>query len=336
MAGGSARRWWQIGGSLAALGVAGLALLLLTLPEVKQPEEPSIHSVHLVVPPEDPMAPTPLGLLPDTPEPPAPLGLVLPEVDPNAQPWLRHAVPMPPAEGRPRIAVVIDDLGLNRPAARRTIALPGPLTLSFMTYAEGLAEFGAAGRAAGHELMLHVPMEPDDPGLDPGPRALRLAQDSAAIVQNLEWGLDRMSGYVGINNHMGSRFTAEAEAMRPVLAALRARGLLFLDSRTAPRSAAQSLAAELGVPTAGRDVFLDHETSEDFIRQQLAQTEAIARRQGSAIAIGHPYPETLELLAEWLPSLAEKGFQLAPVSAVVRDREAVRRQPVAASEPGEG
>lgn len=334
----SGERWRRIV-PVAAVLLLLTAGLLLARPEKGGPQEeaqPLPPRVELAVPLVDPLAPTPLEQMQPPPQPPPRLGLELPRIDPAVAPWRRYAVPVPPAEGRPRIAVVIDDLGLNHALARQTIALPGPLTLSFMTYAEGLRGLAEAGRAAGHELMLHVPMEPSNPGIDPGPRALRLSQTPEAVAANLAWGLERMSGYVGINNHMGSRFTADAAAMRPVLAELRARGLLFLDSRTAARSAGLAVARELGVPSAARDVFLDHETSEAFIRRQLAQTEAVARRQGTAIAIGHPYPQTLALLAEWLPSLAARGFQLVPLSAVVRDRVRGGRPPLAAAGPDSG
>lgn len=315
--------------------------LLLSLPALELPERRGPPLVELAVPPDDPWAdeswsPTPLDAMPAPPLPPDPLGLELPPEDPQAAAWRRYAVPVPPAEGRPRIAVVIDDLGLNAALARRTLELPGPLTLSFMTYAEGLEALGAAGRARGHELMLHVPMEPGSEAVDAGPRALHVEQDRNAVLDDLAWGLDRLSGYVGINNHMGSRFTADSEAMRPVLAELRARGLLFLDSRTSTRSVGEALARELGVPTASRDVFLDHEISEAFIRRQLAETEAVARRRGTAIAIGHPYPLTLELLAEWLPGLEARGYQLVPVSAVIIDRERRPRRPLAETGAGAG
>lgn len=334
---GSRARWlWRPLGPVAAvllLAAAGLALVLWGF---ERPERPGPPLVELSVPPDERRTPTPLAEMPEAPQPPLPLDLQVPPEDPEAAPWRRFAVPVPPAEGRPRIAVVIDDLGLNASLARRTIALPGPLTLSFMTYAEGLGPLAEAARTRGHELMLHVPMEPDSASVDPGPRALRVGQERNAMLDDLAWGLGRLSGYVGINNHMGSRFTADAEAMRPVLAELRARGLLFLDSRTATRSVGEALARELGVPTASRDVFLDHEGSEAFIRGQLAETEAVARRRGAAIAIGHPHPLTLDLLAEWLPGLAARGYQLVPVSAVVLDRGSRTGPPLARTEEEAG
>src|SRR3546814_6705104 len=116
-------------------------------------------------------------------------------------------------------------MGLNRSQSRRAIALPGPLTLSFLTYADDLPQQTAAARAAGHELMLHVPMEPMDSAVPPGPEALLVSADDAELRRRLNWGLGRFEGFVGINNHMGSRFTRNEPGMSVVLAELHRRGL---------------------------------------------------------------------------------------------------------------
>jgi polysaccharide deacetylase 2 family uncharacterized protein YibQ len=127
-----------------------------------------------------------------------------------------------------------------------------------------------------------------------------------------------LNGYVGVNNHMGSRFTASARDMRRVMVALRARDLLFLDSLTTGRSTGHGLAREFGIPTVVRDIFLDNDRAPASIRRQLARTVARARGHGHAIAIGHPYPETLDALESWLPRLAAQGLVLVlvPVSAL--------------------
>lgn len=238
--------------------------------------------------------------------------------------WLRNAVPVTVAPGQPMIAVVLDDLGLNRPAARRAIALPGPLTLSFMTYAEGLRGFAADARAAGHELLLHVPMEPRDPTYDPGPNALRIGLSRDEISRRLRWDLARFDGFVGINNHMGSKFTAAPEGIGQVMRELRARDLLFLDSVTSAASVAWRAAARSGVPFARRDVFLDHNRRDaDSIRGQLARLERIAQRRGFAVGIGHPHKATLEVLADWLPEARRRGIALVPISAIVNHQTEV-------------
>ena len=218
-----------------------------------------------------------------------------------APPPTPPAVPVAAVGGRPMIAVVLDDLGLNRPAARRAIALPGPLTLAFMTYAERLPDLATKARASGHETLVHVPMEPESGAEDPGPNALLTAHDSATLHERLTWGLNRFEGYVGINNHMGSRFTSQSEGMRTVFSQLRARGLLFLDSKTTAASVGRTLAEEYGVLYVARDVFLDNAyQSRQAIRRQLAQLERIAQRHGSAVGLGHPHRTTLEELAAWI------------------------------------
>lgn len=245
-----------------------------------------------------------------------------PETEDGAEPaWQIHAVPVALTPDRPMIAVVIDDLGLKRGATRETVALPAPLSLSFLAYADDLRAQMAAGRAAGHELLLHTPMEPLG-DQDPGPNALMAELPAAENLRRLAAALKEAPDIVGINNHMGSRFTASAEALRPVMAELQRRGLLFLDSRTTARSLAQQVATRMGVPSIGRDVFLDHdvEAGRAYVEARLAQVEAVARSHGMAVAIGHPHVATLAALRVWLPQLEAKGFQLVPVSAVVRAR----------------
>ncbi len=261
----------------------------------------------------------------------------LPDMESAGRPaWQRFAVPVTApgtAPGaRPMIAVVLDDLGLNRAGTRRAIDLPAPLTLAFMTYAEGLPRQAARARRAGHELMLHVPMAPRDPGYDPGPNVLRAELAPAELVRRLEWGLGRFEGYVGINNHMGSRFTGSAQGMTAVMAALRARGLLFLDSVTAGTSRGAAMAQRAGVPYATRDVFLDNEWSDRAaIARQFARLEAVARRNGSAVGIGHPHRATLDVLARWLPEASARGFAIVPISAIVRHRMGLGTQYVETS-----
>ena len=147
--------------------------------------------------------------------------------------------------------------------------------------------------------------------------AADLGQDE--LRRRLLWGLGRFEGYVGINNHMGSKFTGSLLGMVQVMAELRSRGLLFLDSMTSGGSLGTGLARRMGVAHAARDVFLDNEPdSPEAIRWQLARLETIARRRGAAVAIGHPHDTTLEALAAWLPEVEERGFALVPISAIVR------------------
>lgn len=235
------------------------------------------------------------------------------------QAWRRNAVPFRDLNARPLIAIVIDDVGLDRPRSKRAWELPGPLTMSFLPYAKDLHEQARAARAHGQELMLHLPMEPGGRA-DPGPNALLVSLPEQEIRHRVTAALDSFDGYVGVNNHMGSRFTAYRPGMETVLRQFKARGLLFLDSRTTPNSVGDQTAQELGVPSVTRHVFLDDDQAIGAVRRKLAETESLARRQGFAVAIGHPHESTIQALSEWLPTVAGKGFALAPLSAVLRKR----------------
>jgi len=259
-----------------------------------------------------------VGPIPDGAPGPVPSSRPVPAEPDEALPaWRRHAVPVPDAMGKPRIVVVIDDMGLDRRRSTRIAALPGPLTLAWLPYGRNLESQTKSARRNGHELIVHMPMEPEGSG-DPGKEALLTTQDADEMRRRLIKNLKAFDGYVGINNHMGSRFTAHGPGMDLVLSEMTARGLLFLDSRTTAGSKAPALAIRHGVPFAARDVFLDNEISTAAIDAELRRVESIARHQGVAIAIGHPYDATADALAAWLPTLEEKGFQLVPISAVVQ------------------
>lgn len=234
--------------------------------------------------------------------------------------WLRNAVAFAVPHGRPLIAVVLDDVGVARSHAELAIDMPAVITLSFMTYADGVAELAARARAKGHELMLHVPMEPLDHDVNPGPHALTVGAPDNELLKRLAWGLDRFPGYIGINNHMGSRFTQDERGMRVVLQELKRRDLLFLDSRTIGTTIGDSLAARMGVAHVMRDVFLDDEMDEAAVLKQLAYTEKVAASKGQAIAIGHPHPATLAAIRAWMPKAAARGFVIVPLSAVAKLR----------------
>lgn len=233
--------------------------------------------------------------------------------------WRRNAVPFADLNSRPLIAIVIDDVGLDRPRSRRAWELPGPLTMAFLPYAKELKDQLKAARAAGKEIMLHLPMEPTGRA-DPGPGALLVSMSDNEIGRRTAAALDGMEGYVGVNNHMGSRFTTFKPGMQTVLQQVRSRGLLFLDSRTTAQTVGEQIALEAGVPTLPRNVFLDDEETLAAVKRKLAETEGVARRLGYAVAIGHPHDVTIQALAEWLPTLQAKGFVLAPITAVLRKR----------------
>lgn len=225
--------------------------------------------------------------------------------------------PLPPTLPRyvgqtPEIAIVIDDVGLDLKSSKRAINLPGYVTLSFMPYATRLREQTKEARDNGHELMLHMPMEPmghDDPG--PGALLTELPMDE--LKQRFETALASFVGFDGVNNHMGSKFTAYPAGMEMVVDELQQRHLFFLDSRTSSKTVGENIARQRGLPTIARDVFLDDTISVDAIRAQLVQTEHVARHKGYAVAIGHPHEVTMEVLEQWLPQAEAQGFKLVSV-----------------------
>lgn len=232
--------------------------------------------------------------------------------------WRRYALPTPDTGAAPIIALVIDDMGVDVKRSARISDLAGPMTLSFLTYGENLARQTSTASAKGHELMLHVSMEPSSKAVDPGPNVLLTGLDEKELRRRLDWGFGRFKGYTGINNHMGSKFTADENAMRPVMEEIRRRGLLFLDSRTSARTVGARLARSMGVPFAERNVFLDHVNEVAAVNGRLAEVEAVAKRQGYAVAIGHPREATIKALGPWLADVEKRGFRLVPLSAIVK------------------
>jgi uncharacterized protein len=238
----------------------------------------------------------------------------------SMEPWRQFAVAYPAAKGRPRIAVVIDDMGLDKSRTARIIALPGPLTTSFLTYASDLKAQARAAQRAGHELMLHVPMEPMNHAADAGRNVITTGLSKEELSRRLDWALGRFDDFVGINNHMGSRFTADRAGMGFIMSVLKQRGLLFLDSRTTSNTVAESVARKLNVPFARRHVFLDDNPTPAGVARQMREAEAIALSNGHVVVIGHPRDATIVALRQWLSNLEQRGFALVPISAVVDGR----------------
>lgn len=239
-------------------------------------------------------------------------------VGPTNQPWQKYAALTQDTGDKPVIAIVIDDAGLDQPRTAKTVDLPGPITISYLPYARDLQTQVNAARKAGHEVMLHMPMEPSSASVDPGPHALLASYDRQKILNEMSWMLDRFDGYVGVNNHMGSKFTADPERMRVVMEVMKSRGLMFLDSRTSADSVGYSTASSFGVPAITRDIFIDDADDAAKIADMLARTENVARKQGFAIAIGHPRDLTIGALHKWIPEIQAKGFVLVPITDVLR------------------
>lgn len=236
-------------------------------------------------------------------------------------------VPGGGAAGAPRIALVIDDLGNNRPRSDRAAQLPGTVTLAFLPYAPRVQEQAKAALRAGHEILVHMPMEPAEANLDPGPNALERRLTDREFQRRLRRNLSAFEGYRGINNHMGSALTRDPGAMAKVFAELARRDLYFFDSRTTAETVAPDAALRAGVPLIARDVFIDNALDRGRIDAQLEKLEAIARKTGQAVAIGHPHDATLTALETWMPEAAARGVRFVPLSALVARTETVAARP---------
>ncbi|MCH2395991.1 divergent polysaccharide deacetylase family protein [Oceanibaculum sp.] len=281
----------------------------ITLPQTAAPLQP---------------APAPEAIQPAVPQPTEPQIAslppqeIIPEPSASNPPWRRNAVPVPDSAGSPRIAIVIDDMGIDRKRSQRALALKVPVTFAYLPYAPGVADQVRKAHAAGHEILVHLPMEPSSDSIDPGPNAMLSGLAPEVLAERLAWNLSQFDGFVGVNNHMGSRFTSNAAVMQPVLEELRRRGLLFLDSRTAPNTVGYRMARDLGMPALQRDVFLDNTDSHDEVAKRLAETEQHASKYGQAIAIGHPRDATLDMLELWIEDVQARGFVLVPLTALLK------------------
>lgn len=223
------------------------------------------------------------------------------------------------ATGPGSLAIIVDDMGSSMQEARSLLAIDVPITFSIIPGLAREREVAELARSRGGEVMIHIPMEPKEyPKRRLEANGLLTTQSAAEMERRVSGYLQDIPYAVGVNNHMGSRFTEEGEKMRTVLKILKGKGLFFIDSRTTPASTGYSLAREMGIRTATRDVFLDNVQDEGYIKGQLDQAANAARRRGSAIAICHPHPATLRALAKYLPLLQGDGITFVHASELVR------------------
>ena len=216
--------------------------------------------------------------------------------------------PVRPSKDRiPEIAIIIDDIGYDRKIALALCDLDDNITFSILPYSPYGRRLAEKLHERGAQLMLHLPMEPVQyPQIDPGPGAILSSMPPDVLLDQLTKNIDEIPYIIGVNNHMGSRLTAESDQMNQIFSILKRRQLFFIDSRTAPKSQGKSSARLLKVNFAQRDVFLDNFQQYTYIRGQLSELVELAMKHGSAIGIGHPYKATLETLEKELPKLKDK------------------------------
>jgi polysaccharide deacetylase 2 family uncharacterized protein YibQ len=225
----------------------------------------------------------------------------------------------PAAEGKIKIAIVMTGLGLSAKQTQAALSgLPAAVTVGILPYSVDAPRWLSAARAAGHEVMLQVPMEPFDfPESDPGPHTLRTGNANSANIERLDWALTRFTGYAGVTNFLGDRFLSDSESLAPILAALVRRGLYFYDAGTASQTVAPVVAAGLSAPFAQGNMSIDSIQTALEIDRRLSDLEEQARNHGSAIGTAFLYPVSVERIAQWARGLQSRGFVLVPVSAII-------------------
>jgi len=217
--------------------------------------------------------------------------------------------------GKAYMSIIIDDLGQSAERDSRTLALPGPVTMAIMPDTPHATDFARQAHKAGKTVILHMPMDPAT-----GPYAWHPGIPQDELARRLDAALAKVPYAAGINNHMGSRMTAQREPMAWLMGELQRRHLFFVDSRTSAATVAAAEAQAQGLAHVSRDVFLDDVRTTEAITGQLQQGIALARKQGSAVLIGHPYPQTLEVLARELPRLKGQGVILIKLPLMIAER----------------
>ncbi|RRJ83102.1 divergent polysaccharide deacetylase family protein [Aestuariirhabdus litorea] len=226
----------------------------------------------------------------------------------------------------PRLVIIIDDIGNNLQQGERSAGLPGPLNLAILPYTPHATHLATLGHAQGKEIMLHAPME-NHQQLALGPGALTLGMDRSGFTEQLAESLDSVPFVRGVNNHMGSLMTEQAQQMHWTMGVLQERGLFFVDSRTSSNTVGARTAEAVGVPHLSRQVFLDHERDPLAIADAFERGLRIARQTGTAVLIGHPYPETLDLLEQRLPELEAEGISLVSAGQLIGQQQVAHKTP---------
>jgi hypothetical protein len=235
-------------------------------------------------------------------------------------PKIKRPRPSLPKLPHPRVAILIDDLGWNIAIAQSLIQMDFPLTFSILPslpYSIRIAEL-----AANHhrEVLLHLPMEPYGyTNTQKDQEVLLTTMEREVLEKITRTYLEKVPHIIGVNNHMGSKFTENPEKMKIILQILGEKGLFFIDSRTSKNSVGYQTAKELGLKAGQRKIFLDNQPTEDYIIQQLTKLEKLAREDlnNGIIAIAHPHPSTIAALGKVLPKLKASGIEIVPVSELI-------------------
>lgn len=232
--------------------------------------------------------------------------------------WFVAVAAAAPGAPLPRIAIIIDDLGYQLEAGRRAINLPGPVACAILPATPRSTRLAETAFANGKDVLLHLPLEPvsRDGQSDPGGILLDMSRDQFAMTFAAD--LETVPHAIGVNSHRGSMLTRHPGHMGWLMEELRAHGdLIFVDSYTTHKSVALQLARERGVRAIKRDVFLDPDRLPETIEREFGRLKDLARKNGVAVGIGHPYPSTLALLEREIPKLSDEGIELVSISELV-------------------
>jgi polysaccharide deacetylase 2 family uncharacterized protein YibQ len=245
-------------------------------------------------------------------------------VPPKPRPIIKKLPPLPPPLPEipsTRVAILIDDLGGDEPTAYDFLQINFPLTLSILPSQPHSTAIAQLAKKYQREVLLHLPMEPHGYFKDRMPPHILLTEMNEELLANKTRAyLEQIPGVIGVNNHMGSKFTETPDKIKPVLRVLKEKGLFFIDSRTSKDSVAYKYAKEMGLKAGKRKIFLDNNRAEDAIIKQLMELERLAKNEkegNGVIAIAHPYPSTLSALRKTLPKLQAMGIEVVPVSKLV-------------------
>jgi len=217
-----------------------------------------------------------------------------------------------------KISFIIDDLGYEKEIAQKIIELDFPVTLSILPFLQNSKYIAEEGNKNNQEIMLHLPMEPNNSNIDPGPGAIKSYMSEEEIRQTVRSSIFDFPYVIGVNNHMGSKITENREIMKIILEEIRRYNLFFIDSMTSKNSIAYKLAQEMGVKTAVRSVFLDNKNDMEYIKKQISEAREIALKDGEAIAIGHSRINTFYVLKRMVPELIKTGIEIVPASQLVK------------------
>ena len=224
---------------------------------------------------------------------------------------------LPPPPNTPRMALIIDDIGFNLRRAERFLHPGIPITFSILPHLRWSEESALALHAGGHEIMLHQPMEPFSPAVDPGPGAIFVNDRSDRIHRVVNENILTLPNVIGMNNHMGSRYTQISRKMDQALSAVKSRGLFFVDSLTTGHSTAFVRARQMGVAALRRDLFLDNQHHAAAVLHQLSRLARRAQQRGTAVGIGHPRPETAEGILRFLDTPEARGLDFVHISRLL-------------------